>query len=77
MQQMPRRIVRCCSALALACATGCTSTVLVTEAAPMRLGPESDVRVYTLQPDGRWLLSPNRVRIPEGWYVVPPSFVEP
>lgn len=42
----------------------------------MRVGPESDLRVYTLQDDGRWQLSPNRVRVPEGWYLVPPSFVE-
>jgi len=26
--------------------------------------------------DGEWTLSTNRVEIPEGWYCVPPSFVE-
>jgi len=32
-------------------------------------------RVYTRQ-GGEWVLSPDRVEIPEGWYVVPPRFVE-
>jgi hypothetical protein len=26
--------------------------------------------------DGEWTLSDNCVTIPEGWYCVPPSFVE-
>lgn len=26
--------------------------------------------------DGKWTLSDNRVEIPEGWYIVPPSFVD-
>jgi hypothetical protein len=41
----------------------------------VRVGPECRVRVYTLTSDG-WELSPNAVTIPEGWYCVPPSFVE-
>jgi hypothetical protein len=31
--------------------------------------------VYALV-DGEWVLSENRVTIPEGWYCVPPSYVE-
>jgi hypothetical protein len=26
--------------------------------------------------DGEWRLSENAVTIPEGWYCVPPSFIE-
>jgi hypothetical protein len=25
--------------------------------------------------DGTWTLSENRIAIPEGWYLVPPSYV--
>jgi hypothetical protein len=31
--------------------------------------------VYALV-DGEWRLSSGAVHIPEGWYMVPPSFVE-
>jgi hypothetical protein len=31
--------------------------------------------VYALV-DGEWRLSANAVRLPEGWYLVDPSFVE-
>jgi hypothetical protein len=50
--------------------------VLVTEDAPIRTGPAVRARVYTLDADGRWMLGDNEVTIPEGWYVVPPSFVK-
>lgn len=63
-------------ALATVCATGCARVELVTESAPMRVGPDSQLQVYTLQDDGEWKLSPNRVQVPEGWYLVPPSYVE-
>jgi len=53
---------------------GCSRVVLVTEASPIRLGPDCRARVYTLQ-SGEWILSDNQVLIPEGWYAVPPSFV--
>jgi len=33
-------------------------------------------RVYTLDSDGKWILGDNKVTIPEGWYVVPPSYVK-
>jgi hypothetical protein len=41
----------------------------------MRIGPETAARVYCLD-QGEWVLSENRVMIPEGWYLVPPSYVE-
>jgi hypothetical protein len=51
--------------------------VLVPESAPIRIGPETRARVYAVDPESKlWRLSENRVEIPEGWYCVPPSFVE-
>lgn len=41
----------------------------------MRIGPSCQTSVYTMDGD-TWVLSPNKVVIPEGWYVVPPSFVD-
>ena len=63
------------SALVLAFASGCGRTVLVSEGSPMRVGPETRAQVWT-RVDGEWELSANRLDIPEGWYLVPPSFVE-
>jgi len=55
--------------------SGCGNrTVLVQEGSPIRIGPECKVRVYTLEND-EWHLSNSQVIIPEGWYCVPPSFV--
>jgi len=68
-------IVAFCAAAAAVSAIGCARTVLVPEAAPIRIGPTISGRVYTYA-DGEWTLSANRVTIPEGWYAVPPSFVE-
>jgi hypothetical protein len=48
--------------------------VLVEEGSPMRTGPQACIRVYT-RIDGEWVLSPDRVALHEGWYLVPPSFV--
>jgi hypothetical protein len=62
-------------AAALAFAIGCTRTVLVSENSPIRMGPEVKGRVYVKTEDG-WKLGDNDVTIPEGWYCVPPSFVE-
>lgn len=62
--------------LATASASGCGSrTVLVSEGSPIRTGPDTRARVYSLV-DGEWVLSANDVHVPEGWYLVPPSFVE-
>lgn len=65
----------CCVVLALACASGCARAVLVPEGSPVRIGPETRARIYVMTDEG-WTLSENRVDVPEGWYCVPPSFVE-
>ena len=62
--------------LLLSGSAACTRTVLVTENAPIRTGPDVRARVYTLDADGKWILGDNKVTIPEGWYVVPPSYVK-
>jgi hypothetical protein len=72
-KQMP--ILLAFAALVLAFASGCGSrTVFIPEESPIRIGPDTRARVYTLQ-QGAWTLSDNRVTIPEGWYAVPPSYV--
>ena len=63
----------CWALLAGGCAGG--RTVLVPESAPMRIGPEVRGRVYVMI-DGEWVLRPDRIRLPEGWYLVSPSFVD-
>ena len=63
--------------LAVAYASGCTRTILVPESSPVRIGPRTEARVYAVDPASKeWRLSENKVAIPEGWYCVPPSFVE-
>jgi hypothetical protein len=56
-------------------ASGCARTVLVPEGSPMRVGPRASMRVYALV-DGNWQLSDNKIVVPEGWYLVPPSYVK-
>ncbi len=68
-------ILMCFVALGLAFASGCTRTVLVSESSPIRMGPDVRGRVYVKTADG-WQLGDNEVRIQEGWYCVPPSYVE-
>jgi hypothetical protein len=63
------------AALALASASGCGRTVLVAQGSPIRIGPKTQAQIYT-RIDGEWILSQNRVVIPEGWYVVPPDYVD-
>jgi hypothetical protein len=64
------------AALVVGSLSGCAArTVLVPESAPIRVGPETKTKVYA-RVDGDWVLSDNKVIIPEGWYAVPPSFVE-
>lgn len=63
------------AALALAFATGCGRTVLVSDGSPARIGPKATARIYA-RVDGEWRLSGEEVEIPEGWYIVPPRFVE-
>jgi uncharacterized protein YceK len=63
--------------LAAAFVSGCGSsrTVFVPEESPMRTGPNSSMRVYHLV-NGEWTLSNNRIPVPEGWYLVPPSYIK-
>lgn len=39
------------------------------------MGPNVKAKVYLLI-NGEWTLSDNQVTIPEGWYCVPPRFVD-
>lgn len=63
--------------LVLGFASGCGNnrTVFVPEDSPMRLGPNSSARVW-VRVNGQWELSANRINIPEGWYIVPSSYVD-
>ena len=63
------------SVAVLPCASGCTRTVLVPESSPVRIGPDARARVYALV-GGEWVVSDNSVDLEEGWYLVPPSYVE-
>lgn len=64
-----------CAASVAVFANGCSRTVLVSDGTPMRVGPDCRARVYTW--DGTtWNLSANRVEVPEGWYLLPPSVVD-
>ena len=49
---------------------GCGSTRVVfvdTQSNLVRLGPDVSGKVYVLK-DGEWVLSKNKVKLPEGWY---------
>ncbi len=51
-------------------AIGCGSTRVVfvdTQSDLVRLGPGVSARVYILK-NGEWVLSKNKVDLPEGWY---------
>ena len=61
--------------LVLVLASGCTRAVLVPESSPIRVGQNVRGRVYVRE-QGKWIESDNEVQIPEGWYCVPPSYVE-
>jgi hypothetical protein len=68
------------AALAIASLNGCGAagnrTVFVPESSPMRIGPKARFKVWIrTQASGEWELSSNEVAIPEGWYIVPPSYV--
>ena len=50
--------------------SGCGSTRVVfvdTQADLVRIGPDVEGRVYVLK-NGEWILSKNKVKLPEGWY---------
>lgn len=55
---------------------GCSRVVLVSESSPIRIGPNCTTQIYSFV-DGEWLLSPNKLTLQEGWYCVPPSFIDP
>jgi hypothetical protein len=49
---------------------GCGSTRVVfvdTQSDLVRIGPGVEGRVYILK-NGEWVLSKNKVKLPEGWY---------
>ena len=49
---------------------GCCSTKVVfvdTQANLVRIGPDVSGKVY-IQKNGEWVLSKNKVKLPEGWY---------
>jgi len=66
-------------ALVLGSASGCGNnrTIFVPEDSPMRLGPNVKARVW-VRVDGskEWVLSGNAVPLPEGYWIVPTSYVK-
>ncbi len=73
---MLRRITILSVAQVLAFASGCgPRTILVPESSPVRIGPNVKGRVYVRE-GNEWTLSANYVEIPEGFYLVPPSYVD-
>ena len=49
---------------------GCGSTRVVfvdTQAQMVRIGPDVKGKVYVLK-NGEWVLSKNKMHLPEGWY---------
>lgn len=68
----------CCAALVLGFASGCGNnrTVFVPEDSPMRLGAGVRARVW-VRVNNAWELSGNAIDLPEGWYIVPSSYVDP
>ena len=49
---------------------GCGSTRVVfvdTQANLVRIGPDVSGKIY-VQKNGEWVLSKNKVKLPEGWY---------
>jgi len=63
--------------LVIGFAAGCGNrTVFVPEDSPMRIGEPGGVRMRVYhRVNGEWVLSGNKITIPEGWYMVPPSYV--
>lgn len=60
----------CAMIFALAFATSCGSSkvVFIHESSDVvRIGPDVEGRVYFYR-DGQWVLSKNKVKLPEGWY---------
>lgn len=63
--------------LLLASASGCSSrTVFVPEDSPMRIGEPNGARMRVYHRiNGEWTRSANAITVPEGWYLVPPSYL--
>lgn len=72
---MQIKILICLGGLVLAFLAGCNRAVFIPEASPIRMGPSVKGKVYLLL-EGQWTLTDNQVEIPEGWYCVPPSYVQ-
>ena len=74
----PAAIARSFGALAIAFAASCAGrTVLIPESDTLlRVGPGGTKTRVWYHLDGEWVDSGAEVRIPEGWYLLPPRFVE-
>ena len=78
MRRLGRRAVRWWLVIGWAgLGVGCVSgrTVFVEEGVPIRVD-RAVGRVWTLGSDGVWMTSGDRVRLPDGWYLVPASYVD-
>jgi hypothetical protein len=73
---MARVAILVAAALALGFVSGCNRTILVSDGAPVRIGPGARARVYAMV-DGSWVLGSESIALPEGYYLVSPRFVEP
>ena len=67
-----------CVLAALGFATGCGSrTVLVPESAVLRVAPSVRGYAYLWDAEAQeWRMGGKMIDYPEGWYLVPPSYVE-
>ena len=63
------------SAITFAC-VGCNRVILIPESSPIRLAEDCECHIFILTQDGEWRRSDNKVRIPTGFWCVPPSYVE-
>lgn len=68
---MLKRLLKILSGVGVLCliaSCGTTRVVFVdTQADLVRIGPDVSGRVY-FRRDGAWVLSKNKVKLPEGWY---------
>ena len=68
-----------CAVVVLGFVSGCGNrTIFVPESSPMRIAEAGGVRMHVFHRiDGVWTRSTNEIVVPEGWYLLPPSFVSP
>ena len=77
LPQMLMLIVFVFGALALAFASGCNRTVLVPEGSLLRAASDVHGHAYLWNDEAKeWRLTDEPIQYPEGWYFVPPSFVD-